>query len=356
MKVGILTYHRAHNYGAVLQCFALQELLKQYGCDIEIIDYRQPFIEKLYSFNKLDWFKKNLLHPRNLLAYRKLLKQQQQSSSIFNNFRDSFLNSSNKVIDTQIPTYDLYIVGSDQMWSINCVGNAIDNVYFGNFHRPKSSKLIGFSVSSNASSINHIGDSLINYINNFDNISFRECEITRLVNQKFKKEFITTLDPTLCLDENRWDNIIDQSWNKKKPYIVVYHVKLRFAKIAHDLMMKQAHILASKNNWDIIDLSSGNYSVTDFVSAIKYSQGVVTSSFHATVFAVIFSRPILSVKLHDGNDGRYVDLLKSLNMTSSLVDLDFDPYFPNDCNFKNVHEKLYELKQPSINYLVDYLK
>ena len=41
MKIGILTFHRAHNYGAVLQCYALQEVLKGMGHEVEVIDYRQ---------------------------------------------------------------------------------------------------------------------------------------------------------------------------------------------------------------------------------------------------------------------------------------------------------------------------
>ena len=48
MRIGIITYHRAFNYGAVLQCFALQELLKSMDHEIQVVDYRQPFIEKLY--------------------------------------------------------------------------------------------------------------------------------------------------------------------------------------------------------------------------------------------------------------------------------------------------------------------
>ena len=49
MRVGILTFHRAHNYGAVLQCYALQKVLKNLGHEVQVIDYRQPYIENLYA-------------------------------------------------------------------------------------------------------------------------------------------------------------------------------------------------------------------------------------------------------------------------------------------------------------------
>ena len=56
MKIGILTFHRAHNYGAVLQCYALQEVLKGMGHEVEVIDYRQPAIDIAYSSWRLRWF------------------------------------------------------------------------------------------------------------------------------------------------------------------------------------------------------------------------------------------------------------------------------------------------------------
>ena len=49
MKIGILTFHRAHNYGAVLQCYALQEIMRRRGHDVRVIDYRQPWIEEFYK-------------------------------------------------------------------------------------------------------------------------------------------------------------------------------------------------------------------------------------------------------------------------------------------------------------------
>lgn len=49
MKIGIITVHRAYNYGSVLQCFALQEYLKSLGHDVWVIDYRQKWTEATYG-------------------------------------------------------------------------------------------------------------------------------------------------------------------------------------------------------------------------------------------------------------------------------------------------------------------
>ena len=49
MKVGIITVHRAYNYGSVLQCYSLQEYLKSLGHDVWVIDYRQKWTEAVYK-------------------------------------------------------------------------------------------------------------------------------------------------------------------------------------------------------------------------------------------------------------------------------------------------------------------
>ena len=71
MKIGILTFHRAHNYGAVLQCYALQEILKRMGHQVYVIDYRQPWIEDFYRFISMDM----IISCRNLSEVSAYLKR-----------------------------------------------------------------------------------------------------------------------------------------------------------------------------------------------------------------------------------------------------------------------------------------
>lgn len=69
MKIGILTFHRANNFGAVLQCFALQTYLKKIGLEVYVIDYRQKYIESIYNTLSLSAIIRNLFHPKGLLNY-----------------------------------------------------------------------------------------------------------------------------------------------------------------------------------------------------------------------------------------------------------------------------------------------
>lgn len=350
MKIGIITYHRAHNYGAVLQCYALQELLREMGYDVQVIDYRQPFIEKLYRPSKIEQILKNKFHPRALIKLKNEFSKQNATASCFENFRNSFFNISHSCTSESLPQVDVYIIGSDQMWSIDCVGSKIDPVYFGIFKRPKNSKLIGFSISSNMYSINILGNKLNQYIQNFDNISLREASISDAIYKITSKRIPVTLDPTLCVEAELWNKIIDNKW-KEKQYVVCYHVMFRFSPIIHKILLKQTKRIAELHGWDIVDLSTGEYSVSDFVSAIRYAQCVVTSSFHATVFAIMFARPLFAVKLHDGNDGRYVNLLEALHMGKAVVDLDFTYESPVIFDYNYVKDCLSQLRKPSLDYL-----
>ena len=44
MKIGILTFHSAYNFGAVLQCYALFSTLTELGHNVEVIDYRPNYL------------------------------------------------------------------------------------------------------------------------------------------------------------------------------------------------------------------------------------------------------------------------------------------------------------------------
>lgn len=62
MKIGILTFHCAHNYGAMLQCYALQEYLKGRGDEVYVIDYRPDYLVFPYRRHQLvHWFSKSPL-------------------------------------------------------------------------------------------------------------------------------------------------------------------------------------------------------------------------------------------------------------------------------------------------------
>lgn len=357
MKVGILTFHRAHNYGAVLQCYALQEVLKSMGHDVEVIDYRQPFIEHIYSTYRKDLIKRYLTHPNALYKYLRLdIPIKKQRKSIFEYFIHKFLSLSKKCDSNSIPTnYDTIVIGSDQLWGVNCLGGKLDATYFGCFPKDKKTKTISYAISTNIKSLSSISnEELKKLTSNIDVISLREESMSVVLGNKIGKEITVCLDPTLICDSTLWNPLINESWKKKK-YVLVYYVIRGFGEFAHKEILNKARQIAESIEAEVIDLSSMKFSVNDFISAFKYAQCVITSSFHATVFSVVFNRPLYSVKLHDGYDGRYVNLLENLGMSECLIEMDTEVDSIPHIDYENVNNRLLSFRMPSLNYLKNNL-
>lgn len=185
MKIGIITFHRANNYGAVLQCFALQEVLKQAGYNTYVINYKQPFIEsndRVFSFNKL---KRTSKEPRKLIRYILNARQRIHINTSFNKFRNKYLNCTPICTAKTIPqNFDSYVIGSDQLWNIECT-NKIDPVFMGQFAHTKYSSIYGYAISGNLKSLHQISDEdLKQYVYNFTQLSFREINLRNEVYEK----------------------------------------------------------------------------------------------------------------------------------------------------------------------------
>ena len=76
MKVGILTFHAAHNYGSMLQNYAFQQVLIKLGYHPETINFRTPVQKEMYDyfkpFHKL-LNKKRLVYTLMYLPWKKQL-------------------------------------------------------------------------------------------------------------------------------------------------------------------------------------------------------------------------------------------------------------------------------------------
>ena len=103
-------------------------------------------------------------------------------------------------------------------------------------------------------------------------------------------------------------------------------------------------------------MSNRDYSVEEWVLYIKYAKCVVTSSFHASVFALIFNRPLYSFILNDGRDSRYVDLLNSVGASECLKDLHDSISELPEMDFNTINKRLQFLRQDSLDYLNEQIK
>ena len=208
MKIGIFTFHRAHNYGAVLQCYALQEVLKGMGHEVEVIDYRQPAIDRAFNSWRPRWFITKFVKIWKMYDYLHLLYEEGKRRHKFGGFLKNYLNVQHSCTSINIPNnYDYYLIGSDQLFNLE-ITNGLDPVYSGKSIISNGPKLIGYAISSNQESIRKLGQNNWNTIfNNFTSISFREKALADLLFKLYGKEVDVCFDPTLLTDINIWKNI-----------------------------------------------------------------------------------------------------------------------------------------------------
>lgn len=352
MRIGIITFHRAHNYGAVLQCYALQETLKGMGHDVQVIDYRQPWIEDSYSLFCWNMIRRNSDSLSSLFYYLKgSLKKWMQAprkSSDFRKFRERFLDMSAPCDDNIPQDYDCYLIGSDQLWSLHCLGGIADNVYMGRFERPFESTLVGYAISADMKSVMDSEELLKESVPAFDALSMRERQIADAVAEITGSSCEVCLDPTLLGGESLWEPLLTEV--PEDEYVLMYEVRWN-AGSKGKLRRKAEELAAAVGpHCKVIDLSRGDRPVEEFVSLFRNASHVVTTSFHGVVFSIIFGVPFYAFPLWGGYDLRYMDLLECVGAKDRVKSFD-DELVPGPVDFTSLREKLSEEQARSVSFI-----
>ncbi len=361
MKIGILTFHDANNYGAVLQAYALTEAVKKIESDVEIINYKQPQIikkRKIFSINTQNVISIIRSIGSSLLYfYPRLLKK-----ICFNNFRIKYMNISKDYYfhSTDIERKDIYIVGSDQIWNSEITSN--DATYFLNFCSEKQKK-ISYAASIGKDTIsNEEREFLKENIGAIDCISVRENTAVEIIKQITDKPVCHVLDPTLLVDKEMWEKLIEREIINDK-YLLIYKASvdeevLHIAeRISKKLNMKVLYINNSirKNNYGFINIR--RVDPVRFVSLFKNASYIVTNSFHGTAFSIIFNKNFVTIP-HKTWGTRMVSLLNSLKLENRIVtnSNQIDEEFDLNIDYSEANTILEEEKKKSFEFLRSAIK
>lgn len=361
MKIGILTFHRAHNYGAVLQAFALQEVLKEINCSVEIIDYRQPYIEKIYkSFNLQRILSKNPI-KLGLKCHEEifLIKKRKQIAKIFSDFREIYLqishSSINKINDFPIK-YDVIIHGSDQIWNKKLTGG-YDSIFLGGYNKLGDSKIIAYAASMELIELNNYDNNILEKnLEKFSCISVRETAIVNLLQPLVRNKIVKVVDPTILADASIWDKILIKPRVTRK-YVLVYQNGLneKTHEIANDIAQQIGASVIIISSWANKNDTNKNYATPgEFVGLIKYAACIVTTSFHGTTLSIVFKRPFYSVISGEKSDIRFSSILDDLNLTNRLIKNGIAPSF-SEIDYSTILNQLNEMKQYSEKFLKNSL-
>ena len=220
IKIGIITFHCAYNYGAVLQTFALQSKLEMLGQEVEIINFRPNII--------IDGYKESVISGGKRAKLYKIIKNKQfkQAQSIrkkryesFDLFVSEFLNLSCKTylttdeLENEILNYNIYICGSDQIWNTELNGN--ENAYYLSFAKSDLKK-ISYAPSFGVEKIPKEEFQKVRVLlSEFTALSAREEQGVKILKEHLQLDATHVLDPTLLITAEQWKSLASKN-NKYK--------------------------------------------------------------------------------------------------------------------------------------------
>ncbi|MBQ3186929.1 MAG: polysaccharide pyruvyl transferase family protein [Alistipes sp.] len=358
MKIGILTFHCAANYGAVFQTYGLQEALKGLGHEVFIVDYRPEYLLKPYrpfkfSYKTSDSAVTNLKHfvRRYLLVNptrRKRLK-------LFEQFEQKQLHICPM---TSIPELDILVFGSDQIWNIGITDGDFDDMYLGEGRIFKGKKLVAYAASAGHVDVLKNDQKLIDALGGFAAVAVREKSLSSHLEQRLNKSIPVVLDPVLLAGKEHFLPLIGTR-PKRAPYLLTFQLggDFRVSQIGRQMAKEKGlqyveiRSSAESLNRDILTSLSPSEVLTYF----KYADYIVTSSFHGTALSILFEKSFNVVSIDVRTDERADMLLKATGLFSRKIIGDVAEKC-DDIDYSEVNRLLAEKQASSRDYLIKALQ
>jgi hypothetical protein len=362
VKICTITCHDVYNPGASLQAYALMTYLKNDGYDVEIINYKPKYLDIDFVFFAVNspWWNRNFF----LKLIYLVLHLPKRISDLpvkfaFDSFRRKYLSltakryRTNEELRKDPPIADVYICGSDQIWNSN-LPNGRDPAFYLDF-APSESIKMSYAASF---AMDHIPEQLKmeirDRINNINYISVRESDAIGLLHDIGIDRGIHVLDPVFLLTAKQWEEIAKPA--PKEKYILIFNFD------NDQMILETAKKIAAIKKCSIYDANmiplkgldkNLPYAAPDeFLGLIKNAEYIVTNSFHAIAFALIFHVEFIALGRTEKLNSRMINLLQSVRLENRYVmDSEFDAYQLATIDFQKIEKKIDEMKRKSIQFI-----
>ena len=358
IKVGIITFHNAINYGAILQTYALQKTIVSLKANCEVIDYINEHVEiggrPKISFRTIKSFINSLIHYNV-----KRIKQKKFSAFTRQHIKKSTYSRLDKdSLPITNKFYDLFISGSDQVWNYKITD--FDKSYFLDFvvdHRKKVAYAVSFGLENIPSE--KVAD-YCSLLSDYTSISVRENHGVKIVKEITDRHVDTVLDPTLLLNQNEWNELAD-IYNIKIPY---NNYILLYTMVATSSILQFAVKLSKATKCKIVFLNDSYITKinakyfraagpVEFMSLFKHARYVVTNSFHGTAFSIIYNKDFFTGMLPSSLEvnSRLENILDIFELRSRQIIKNSQTELLQPINYTIVNEILSREKRKSLNFL-----
>lgn len=365
-KIGILTFHWADNHGAMLQAYGLKTWLARQRYDPFIVNYSpvrlrgRDWLVPYIPFKPLKWrltytiqrFVLNILTGKGWFLQKRNMRQ----------FREDYLTADHKKL-RQLQSLsdidaDALIVGSDQIWNPNITFGFLP-AYFGALGNDRIKKRIAYGASLGSNSLPEEYEAeFARLLDSVDSISVREKGTVEYIKSRFHRKAVDVMDPVFLLNAQDW--LALESRPVQGNYIFYHEAE------ANEDMRRAACKLAEEKGLKVIALA---YRITksplpfhtvysagpaQFLGYIHLAEYVLTNSFHALVFSLIFHKPFL-IYNHSVAGARTEDLLSSLGMTERIATQNYSPDIDAEIDWVELERRILYKRKQSEDFLLDAL-
>lgn len=377
MRIGILTLPLHTNYGGILQAYALQTVLERMGHDVVVFD--TPNKSFLPPFWKLPL----------CLTKRTILKFLGRTSRIFmehynNKTRSIIAQKIQPFVDSHVhrkeirsfkelnqEDYDALVVGSDQVWRIIYfpglwLGQQIENAYL-DFAKKWNIKRIAYAASFGTDNWEYNEEQTVKcgrLLKTFDAVSSRETNGVKLCKSKFGVDAQHVLDPTMLLNMEDYTSLFIKDNTPKSNGSLLNYV-LDESEEINSLINKVAtekHLVSFAVNNPFENDESKTLqqrikpSVETWLRGFYDAEFVITDSFHACVFSILFKKQFVVVGNKERGMARFESLLNMFGLENRLVDETVDVNSLQSIDYDKVYDLYRKLKEKSLMFLLDSLR
>ena len=336
MNIAILTQPLGRNYGGILQAFALQTYLKQQGCSVITIDRKKPLpIIEEPKFNSKYVLKTIIGTLRNIPV-------NQDPEYIYEHlyvFKNKYLTMSPLFNDDEAVishfkdnTYDLVVVGSDQVWRPKYSPSI--GLYFGDFIEKSHSnaKLMSYAASFGVDDWEFSEEETTyckKLVQSFSSVTVREDSGVDLCEQHFNVKAERVVDPTLLLQRKDYEKLLPEESTSHFTGKILNYVldpdekKQNVAStVANQLNRDVAHILPQDKSAikRLYRVNPEKYiPIEAWLQGFMDCEYVVTDSFHGCIFSIIFNKPFIAIGNAERGLARFNTLFKMFELQDRLI-------------------------------------
>jgi len=369
MKIGILTLPLHTNYGGILQAYALQEILKRMGYEVYLINKKKKehsgLILPLVYIKRL--ILKYVFGKENVIIFleRKRRKEHPVVSENLREFIKKYFSNCYNIYDfneLSQENFDILIVGSDQIWR-PLYFPEIENAYL-SFAKDWTVKRISYAASFGTGEKEYTNAQIracFGLAAKFDEISVREFQGIELVSNYFKRESVWVLDPTMLLDLYDYRALMQNKLSADNG-IFTYFLDYNNAKKEITQITEAALNLSSFSIFSYSKkgkcLVTSLPSVEEWLNKFDAANFIITDSFHACVFSILYNKPFIVVGNKARGMARFDSLLALFGLQERLINSvdDLSEAIKSNIDWQKVNDILLHERNKSLSFLNQALK